>query len=189
MATARDDIPYMPSLPLSFKYENTKWSQMDVTRWDLVEAGGSAHRSPPCGSQCSGSCALGQMLKEKGERICHSDGQAEWISAWEKLSMGDLSATLTFVDTFCCAFKFIRRSKQVLAELGDGKTRSWQQRRDDHQPPLRTLLSAGRGIQRAPQWRGVPQAVHPRSLQRGQAAEDGERRGGSNWRSSEEAPA
>lgn len=32
--------------------------------------------------------------------------------------MGDLSATLTLFATFCSAFKFIRGSRQVPAELG-----------------------------------------------------------------------
>lgn len=57
MATARDGIPYMPSLPLSFKLWRKKNMDMDVdvTRWDLVEGGGSQ----PRGSRCSGSCASG----------------------------------------------------------------------------------------------------------------------------------
>lgn len=46
------------------------------------------------------------------------DGQAEWVAAWGKLSMGDLSGALTVVDTFCCAFENIRGSRQVRAALG-----------------------------------------------------------------------
>lgn len=70
----------------------------------------------------------------------------------------------------------------------DGKTRGGQQRRDGHPPPLRARLSAGRGIQRAPAWRGVPEAGDPQSLQGRQAAEDGDHRG-DTWRGGEETPA
>ena len=164
-----------------FKYENPEWFQMDVTRGDLVEAGGSAHRPPPCGSRRSAYCASGQWMTKERAHL-RSDGQAEWTSLEERAvwaSNRPLWLSLRL---------FVLRENPDRCPLSseDGKTRSGQQRRDDHQPPLRTLQSAGRSIQRAPQWRGEPGAVDPQSLRRGQAAEG---RGGSSWRRSQEAPA
>ena len=64
----------------------------------------------------------------------------------------------------------------------DGQTWGWQKRSDDHQPPLRARLSAGRGIRRPPRRRGDLQDGCPSSLQ-----DPG--RGGGGTDGGEEAPA
>lgn len=57
-----------------------KRSRMDVTRWDLVEGGGSQ----PWGSRCSWFLRVWvRGMADKGARICRSDGfQLEKSSLW-----------------------------------------------------------------------------------------------------------
>lgn len=42
---------------------------MDVTRWELVEGGGPAHRSQPCGSQWSEDNRKERMDELSGSRL------------------------------------------------------------------------------------------------------------------------
>lgn len=150
---------------------------MDVTRW-----------SPPIApSQALSAPVTARLVRGWQKRESASAARMDRLSGFQ-LEKSSLWAT--YRPLWLCLLLFVQRSNsfgdpgRCPLSSEDGKTRSWQQRRDDHQPPLRTLLSAGRGIQRAPPWRGVPEAVDPQSLRGWQAAEDG-----SNWRSSQEAPA
>lgn len=100
MATARDGIPYMPSLPLSFKLwkkqNDPEWMWRAGTLWKEAAPNRGALGAPV-------PARLGQRMADKGARICRSDG----FQLEKKLSVGEWSATLTFCDSFFFpAFKF-----------------------------------------------------------------------------------